>query len=217
MHVSHNPHYQDEQVVADMTQHHIEEGRTVLQLFQFAPNEQQHSLQLLQLVSPPRNATILSLGSGVSGMERYWKDVRPDLSFTFVNISQPQLDLSVCDGENVLADIETVQINRKFDVIVIAYVLGHVDCQKTLANALAHLAPGGLLVIYDVFDGTEQFVKGLLYDTPSLKEVETFGASNNLQFRTVLQGGFPLSDYMAENLPWIGAAVVPALFVFKSR
>ena len=147
-------------------------GQTVFQVFQMADNEPEHCQWLLQCADRDRTIQrVLSLGCGVGGMEAHWHLLRPELEFELVNISQAQLDRCLCKGEKVKANAEDYHSKREpFDMVVIAYLLGHVDVHKTLASALANLAPWGTMLIYDVFEGTSSFRETLLYDTPQLRD-----------------------------------------------
>jgi SAM-dependent methyltransferase len=215
--LSRHPMYGSDAKTRELTAWHLDQGHTVLQLFQFGGGEAQHSMQLLQLVNAPQGARVLSLGSGVGGMERFWQDARPDLSFELVNIAQPQLDLCLCEGEHVQADAEGyVSANGKFDVVVIAYLLGHVDAKETLKSATENLAPGGKLVVYDVFDSSTAFDDLFCYVSPTLRDVEAFAVANDLRFQVSLQGGFSPTPYVRDLVPpSVLAQTVPALFVLR--
>ena len=214
-----HPLYSNEQQCASTTDALLMCGQTVFQIFQMPDNEQQHSQWLLRIADPKRRAQrVLSLGCGVGGMEAYWKEVRPELSFELVNASRAQLDRLVCDGEAVRADAETyVSSTPPFDLVVVAYLLGHVHSGDTLRNALRNLAPDGTLLVYDVFNGTEEFCSRLYYQTPCLAEIEQFGVFNELRFRYVIEGGIPLGSFFRETQPWVTGHAIPGLFVFQKQ
>jgi SAM-dependent methyltransferase len=214
--LSKHPGYCTEEAVRQGTQWHLDQGHTVFQLFQFPGGEQAHSNVLLSTLRLPENAKVLSLGSGVGGMERYWQLSRPDLSFELVNVTPTQLEMCLCEGEHVQADAEGyVSENGPFDCVLIAYTLGHVGVLETLASALENVKPGGVLVLYDVFDTSNRFDSTLYYDAPKRREVEAFAVESNLRFRTVVQGGIPPVEYAAFTLPWIVDEAVPCLFVLE--
>lgn len=163
-----HPLYDDDTLVHRVTQHHIEAGRTIFQLWLSAPTEREHASNMLELVRPPHRARVLSLGCGVGGMEAYWHEQRPDLTFTLQNVSRAQLDLCLCDGVRVLGDAQAYRLapgELQHDATVLAYVLGHVDPEATLRHAIA--ATSGCVLVIDVADVTDAFKRLLHYDPPS--------------------------------------------------
>jgi ubiquinone/menaquinone biosynthesis C-methylase UbiE len=150
-------------------------------------------------------------------MEAYWKQRRPELSFELVNISKEQLNRSRCAGREVHANAETyVSDQGPFDLVLVCYLLGHVDVEATLCSALRNCAPGGKLLVYDVFEGTTKFRDTLFYETPSFQQLEIFGTANGLRFRTVLEETkIPLARFFEDNFGWIAQEARPGLFVFQ--
>ena len=218
-----HPLYKDEALVADWTDRLVNAGHSVFQLFQFPSNEEQHSLILLDIVDPKRELTlVMSLGCGVAGMEAYWKRARPELKFHLVNTSKAQLQRSLCDGDLIRADAQSYSSQlAPFDLVVIAYMLGHVEALPTLRRAAAQLRPGGKLFVYDVFNGTEEFSQRLCYRMTSLSQLEQFGVQSQLRFRVVVEGGIPVAPCMhdidAELAKWLPTQATPALFVFQQE
>ena len=212
-----HPLYKSDRALTIVTEALLASGHTVFQIFQWPGGEARHSDQLLTMADPKEEArTVLSLGCGVGGMEAYWKASRPELEFELVNIAKPQLDRCVCDGRCVLDNAETYQSPwGPFDLVLVCYLLGHVDPLMTLCSALVNTDAGGTLLVYDVFDGSEQFCETWFYNTPTLRELERFGVDNNLRFQTVYEGGIPFGDYFAESGLWTAVDATPALFVFK--
>ena len=212
----HHPLYSDEELVRSLSNWALSHGFSVFQLFQMG-EEREHSEWLLSGIDPEEKArTVLSLGCGVGGMEAFWHLKRPELKFEFVNTSKAQLDMIICPGVKIQADAQTyLSPNRFFDLIVIAYLLGHVDPALTLQNALHNLAEHGRLVIYDVFDGTDRFDSEMYYDSPSLRFMERFGVEQNLWFRMVVEGYIPLGTLAKAEVPWVRDEVTPALFIFQ--
>jgi hypothetical protein len=216
MDLSQHPLYRDESAVRQITEWHLSQGRSVFQLFQFPGGELEHSLRLLALIDPPHVARVLSLGSGVGGMERYWQVARPDLSFELVNVAQPQLDLCRCEGAHVLADADGyISSSGRFDVVLLAYMLGHVDVAATLDSALANLKSGGALVVFDVFDSTQEFDAAFCYESPALAEVERFSVEHGLRSQ-LIERDLESCSYVRDEVP---AALLrqtqPALFILR--
>lgn len=214
-----HPLYKDPAQVKNVTQGFVNSGHTVFQLFQFGGGERTHSLQVLSLANLPPDASVLSLGCGVAGMEAHWQSVRPDLSFELVNLSQEQLDLSLCSGHMVCADAEAyVSQAGDFDCVVVAYMLGHVDALKTLRSALGNLRSGGKLVVLDVFDASILFNETLAYSAPSLAEVERFAVDHDMRLRVSLQGGFsPAPEVLQMVAPHVLAQATPGMFVLEAK
>lgn len=163
-----HPLYDDDTLVHHVTQRHLDQGRTIFQLWLAGPTEREHATTMLDLVRPPHRARVLSLGCGVGGMERWWHTIRPDMTFTLQNISQAQLDLCLCPGERVLGDAQAYALDRhamKHDLTVLAYMLGHVDVETTLRHAIA--ATCGTIFVLDVMEVDDAFKRLLCYDPPS--------------------------------------------------
>ena len=163
-----HPLYGDEALVDRVTRQHLDQGRTIFQLWLAGPTEREHSVTMLDIVRPPHRARILSLGCGVGGMERWWHTIRPDMTFTLQNVSRAQLDLCLCPGHRLLGDAQGYTLPAgvpKHDVTVLAYMLGHVDAQRTLEHAIA--ATCGTILVLDVMDVSDAFKRLLHYDPPS--------------------------------------------------
>jgi SAM-dependent methyltransferase len=207
-----HPLYVDERLVGDVADWYLARGITVLQLFQFPGGERAHSEKVLSLIEPlPAAADLLDLGCGVGGMSNYWRERRPDLRFTLLNSSQAQLDRCVCEGRKICADAEGfIDPDRRYDVVVVAYFLGHVDAQKTLSSAAQNLKPGGKLLVCDVFDGTPRFDRELCYYSPRM-DLLRFPLRCTLR----IVGNIPLSDITRELMPWVADQATPALMVFQ--
>jgi SAM-dependent methyltransferase len=214
-----HPLYSDESALGQVTDLILAQGHSVLQIFQMPADEREHSLWILNAADPQRKAReVLSLGCGVGGMEAHWKKYRSELNFELVNISQAQLNRCLCPGKKVRADAQTYRSSAApFDLVVIAYCLGHVDAAATLESALENLAAGGKLVVYDVFSGSDHFDRAMHYDSPPLSQLERFGVEKFLTFRYVLSGGIPMAPFMRQFCPWAADEVMPALFVFQKR
>lgn len=161
-----HPLYSDEALVHKLTKGLMDEGHTIFQLWMFSQDEYTHSVCVLQQIRLPRNARVCSLGCGVGGMEYYWSRESPDLQFDLVNRSQAQLCLCRCPGIRTHAKIENIHAYKIYDCVILAYVLGHVDVEKTLRQAERMCKPGGKILVLDVFDSAPVFDRELLYDSP---------------------------------------------------
>ena len=158
-----HPLYADEALVGRVTDWLIEHGQTVFQMFLLDRDESTHSLMVLQRVNVPHAGRVLSLGSGIGGMEAYWKTARPDVQFTLVNASRAQLVRSRCPGERVQCDMRSPLAALPgrlgwYDLVVMGYSLHHCDdVPAMLRMARAMLRPGGTLLVLDVVDGSHRF------------------------------------------------------------
>jgi len=206
--------YRDPELVRRVTSGLVENGFTVFQLFQFPGGEVKHSIKMLELVQPPKNASVLSLGCGVGGMEQVWHYYRPDLTFELVNSSAEQLKLCLCPGKTVCADAQGyVSGTGLFDCVILAYVLGHVDANVVLRSAYANLKLGGRLMIFDVFDSSPEFDAALDYNSVWLEQIEAFAVDRDMRFRFVQQGGFERGE-LAQMYP-LELKTTPALFILE--
>ena len=163
-----HPLYGDDRTVAAVTDWLLSKGHSILQLFLLAPNEREHSLMVLERVNAPHGASVLSLGCGVGGMERYWVDAMPNIEVTLVNQSMAQLARCVCPGARVLADMRDGPSlpGSGYDVVVLGYSLHHVDdVPAMLAVAYSMLRPGGTLLVLDVCDGSPGYEQAVQYRT----------------------------------------------------
>jgi SAM-dependent methyltransferase len=174
-----HPLYDDEALVAEVTRAHARAGLTMLQLWITQPTEEKHAAWVLDVVAPPHKGRVLSLGSGIGGMEAAWAYARPDLQFTLVNRSRAQLDLTIGPGVRVCADAMAYQPDQfdgiPPDVIVMAYMLGHVLAPTLLKQAIDMLPPGGVALVLDIFDAEDAVQPLLHYDAPRSVDMEAAG------------------------------------------
>jgi methylase of polypeptide subunit release factors len=83
-------------------------GQYILQAHRFDRTDLGHLRKLLEFAQIPYGSRVVDMGSGTGAVARTWSDLRPDLSFALVNISQMQLDCvpkfcvqHCCDMESV--------------------------------------------------------------------------------------------------------------------
>lgn len=204
-----HPLYDDEALVEAATREHLDAGRSVFQLFMLNEDESLHSLAVLALLDIPPCSHVLSLGSGVAGMEAYWQKARPDLTFTLVNQSPVQNRLGRCQGGYVVADATTYTPHDPVDLTVIAYALGHMDADALLRNALA--ATRGTVAVLDVFNTSQRFQREMAYCPPSRHFMVSRG------FEPVLDLDWVLAPFVQQEAPWIVDDCNPYLFTRKGE
>jgi SAM-dependent methyltransferase len=208
--------YTDDVAVGNITRDLIAQGHTTFQLFQYGGSERVHADTILTMLNPPRGSRVLSLGCGVGGMESWWLDRRPDLTFELVNRSQAQLDLCVALGRRVCADLHGyVSEFAPFDVVVLAYVLGHVDFECAIDTALANLRVGGRLVILDAFDATPRFRVTLDYNSPLTEQMIDLGRKRGLAPRAFQAGSIPMGVFAQTVCPWVLDEARPGLYILE--
>jgi SAM-dependent methyltransferase len=128
-------------------------------------------VEKLFLELKPDAKTILDLGcgSGKHGYEFYKKGYE----VTGVDLSEMMLDLAKELPENniefQIGDVRTIEINKKFDVVVslfhvLSYQQSNEDVDKFFKTAKNHLAPGGILIC-DFWYGP-----GVLNDKPVVRK-----------------------------------------------
>jgi hypothetical protein len=164
-----HPLYASEALVALETQRHLDAGLTTLQIWLTQPTERLHASWVLGQLELPDGARVLSLGCGVGGMERIWHEMRPDLRFVLVNISNSQLRLCLCPGVRVCMDAMAygTVMGTEPDLIVMAYMLGHVDVPAMLRHALKLRTVGTTIVVLDIFDADPELEALLHYRAPT--------------------------------------------------
>jgi SAM-dependent methyltransferase len=190
--ISPHPLYDDEVLVKEVSQAHLDAGRSVFQLYMIDPDEYQHSRIILKCLELPLAADILSLGCGVGGMEAHWKAMRPDLDFTLVNSSKAQLDLCKCPGKRVHERAEDyLPCPYHPDVTLISYALGHMDARVVLERALEYTR--GPVVVLDVFDGTDEFNETFAYNSPKSELMTELG------FSLLLDTGWVINPFITKS------------------
>lgn len=104
----------------------------------------------------PENARVLDLGAGTGLLSLLIAGVRPDATFTLVDIAQPMLDQAASElakrgiaHETVLRDLTDELPAGEYDAIVSALAIHHLDDagkRDLYARAARALASGGVFV-----------------------------------------------------------------------
>lgn len=98
---------------------------------------------------PPK--TMLHLGSGAGGHDRYFKE---HFTVTGVDLSTGMLERARAANpeiEYIAGDMRTIRLNRLFDVVIIPDSIDYMstlkDLEQAVDNAAGHLKPGGVLLV----------------------------------------------------------------------
>lgn len=134
------------------TDHALTSGVRVLQTH-FYGSQREHVLRHLELMNPPHGAHIVDAGSGIGEVARIMHEARPDLTFTLVNVSKYQLDMSP-RGDAFhywLADFTASQLPSGFaDVVMFNSALCQMPINQALSEARRVLKDGGQLFVSDI-------------------------------------------------------------------
>jgi ubiquinone/menaquinone biosynthesis C-methylase UbiE len=126
-------------------------GQYILQAYRFDRTDLGHVRKLLEFANIPYGARVVDMGSGTGAMAHTWSDLRPDLSFALVNISQMQLDSIPKFCVQHCCDMESVpEEDGSFDVAVCCFSVGHTDINASMAEMKRLVRVGGLIFVYDM-------------------------------------------------------------------
>ena len=143
--------YEDDTTVATLTKTLVSSGYRILQIFKLARSDRKHVTALLRHFNPSQSARVLDAGCGIGEVAKLMAEERPDLRFTLLNISPAQLALCPETMEKKEGRLEEMPFeDKRFDAVMMNYVLGHVDIEKAFSETARVLRPGGVLFIYDM-------------------------------------------------------------------
>jgi ubiquinone/menaquinone biosynthesis C-methylase UbiE len=141
----------DTSIIDSVTGTLVANGHRVFQIHRFAENEFTHVSRLERWAEFPLNAKVIDLGCGVGEVSKIMQEIRKDMTFTLVNISEVQLSYAddkfkkyCCDFCNVPEKEET------YDAAMFLFSIGHGDKLLALKEAFRLLKVGGVLFIYDM-------------------------------------------------------------------
>lgn len=212
-------------LVEDSTQALVDSGVRVFNGALFGDTEREHVALLLGALNPVKDAMVIDAGCGIGEMAALMREVRPDLQFLLVNVSQAQLDLCPPEFDRLRASFNSMPVpDACADAIVFSYSICHSeDWVATLEEARRVLKPGGILLINDMqrTDGdNEEFQRVLGACVHDGAEVEAWarGAGFGLHWALAPQ---VKRDHLAELLPADQAArlfagIVPTIWRFEA-
>lgn len=134
-----------------MTKEMVRCGHSILQTHRFEGSDRDHVAKLLEYFAPPAGAHVLDAGCGVGIVAEIMKDLRPDLTFTLLNISAAQLDLAADGPVKIVGDFQSIPVeNGSYDAVMFLFSLGHGLLSRSIAEVSRVLRSGGVLFIYDL-------------------------------------------------------------------
>ena len=173
------------QLIDSMTPDMVKSGHKVFQIHRFAGDERSHVERLERWAEFPKDARVIDLGCGVGEVARILNDIRPDLSFTLVNISAVQLDYCSDQHRLLLCDFQKVPLpDCIFDAAMLCFSIGHGDAVNVLREARRLLVTGGVLFLYDMIriSGDNSKMLPLQYYVGSRSEMERAAAGFRLDW-----------------------------------
>lgn len=167
--------YENDKRVGELSRIAVEAtGSSLLQIHRFSEQDDLHASILLDIFRPAAHAKIIDVGCGVGELAELMSKQRPDLQFTLTNISAAQLAMCPTGFKTVKCSAEHLPFNdREFDVVLCAYVLGHVDIRIALAEFYGVLNSSGKVCVYDIFKTQELCRTGsdLAYNMRTMEEM----------------------------------------------
>lgn len=183
--------------ISTYTQQLAQEGVSLLTFRRLAATESDHVAEMLRIMDVPYGGHVCDMGSGTGEFPRLAALHRPDIQFTVVNDDEWQLSQSPESCTPVLADMTRTPLpDASFDVVLLAYAVGHCDVIAAVREAHRLLVPGGKLIVHDQFarDHGKQaeFLEALHYSLHMLPE---WGVWADLLGFT--SSGFKQDDFIA--------------------
>tara|TARA_R100001377_G_scaffold31964_1_gene17443 strand:- start:150 stop:791 length:642 start_codon:yes stop_codon:yes gene_type:complete len=137
--------------LSEITDDFVSRGVRVFQIHRFAGSEFHHVKRLERWAEIPHGARVADLGCGVGEVSRIFKEIRPDLSFCLVNISETQLlHADHTMQQYACSFLNVPEPDESFDAVLFCFSIGHEDHAVAMSEARRLLRPGGILFIYDM-------------------------------------------------------------------
>ena len=131
----------------------MRDGHRLFQTHRYAADDMAQVRLLLDVLAPPRNATILDAGCGIGEVSRLMAELRPDLFFVMSNISPQQLALCPAGARfaPVLDDCHAMCFDDGvFDAVMFSSALCQMDTSVALREARRVVKAGGALLVNDM-------------------------------------------------------------------
>lgn len=149
----------------------LEQGHRVFQIHRFANSDFEHVARLQRWAEFPYQGSIIDLGSGTGEVSLIFSQIRKDLNFTLVNVSQFQLDCSPDFKKHKCSFLSVPEEANSFDGAMFNFSIGHEDHFHGLSEAFRLLKQGGVLFIYDMV-GANKNIHALDYFVSSRESLE---------------------------------------------
>ena len=129
-----------------------EAGLNVLTGFMLDDGEAVHCARLLELMSPKPGAVVLDAGCGFGAVAKHMAELRPDLRFHLLNLSDVQLAKCPEGMDRLQGSFDAIPLqDASVDVVMFNYAICHsADWLNTLIEARRVLREGGTLFIFDM-------------------------------------------------------------------
>jgi ubiquinone/menaquinone biosynthesis C-methylase UbiE len=209
--------------IEDATAIMLANGQYILQAHRFDRTDLGHLRKLLEFAQIPYGSRVVDMGSGTGAVASTWSDLRPDLSFALVNISQMQLDSMPKFCVQHCCDMEQVpEADSSFDVAICCFAIGHTDIEASMTEMKRLVRPGGLIFVYDMIrefgDNTNLLELGYqVFDVSFWTKIQDDIGLELLRFSSPVDyDWFCESDLSNEYSKYFGG-VSPALWLWKVR
>lgn len=209
--------YSDDRVVAEMTARLVAGGVRILQPFVFDEDADRHVMELLSLLDPPQEASIMDIACGIGEAARLMHKARPDIVFTLQNLSAAQLAL--CPNfQRLHCDGAAIPLGRKYDCLMLMAALGHFELRAFMLQAAMLLKDGGKFLLYDIFaDGDVSALAQVDYRAHPIHEVIAAARDVGLTPSIIAEAPRIRGPHLEAQIPDFGRYfdnVTPAAIVF---
>lgn len=198
----------------------VDAGHRVLQIHRFAKDEAAHVARLERWAEFGHGSRVLDMGSGTGEVARIMQDLRPDLEFTLVNISQAQLDYSPKHMRQHLGSFCNLPMaDRSYDAVMFCFSIGHEDKLAALIEASRLLRNGGVVFIYDMarVDGDNSAMNRVHFKVDSASQMMSDAALAGLTLDWYMEprdNGEYAASVIGDSYPVIFRGTVPAIWRF---
>jgi len=171
--------------LAAVTDDFVKKNIRVLQIHRFADGEFDHLKRLERWAELPFGARVADLGCGIGEVARTFKQLRPDLSFCLVNISEAQLLYADPAMQQYACNFLNVpEPDGSFDAVLFCFSIGHEDQDEAMAEARRILRPGGILFIYDMIrkSGNNKIMEDVSYTVWPREHMESASIGFDLDY-----------------------------------
>jgi ubiquinone/menaquinone biosynthesis C-methylase UbiE len=207
--------------LAVTTEDFVARNIRVLQIHRFAKSEFRHVKRLERWAEIPHGARVADLGCGVGEVSRIFKQLRPDLSFCLVNISEAQLLYADPAMQRYTCSFLNIpEPDESFDAALFCFSIGHEDQAEAIAEARRILRPGGILFIYDMIrkSGDNKIMEEVGYTVWPRGHMESASIGFDLDYyMEPFDSGFYGKQILGEDYDKFFGGTLPAIWRFLKR